>query len=109
MSTVCFSACRDVSRETVDPGPNPELQGPGYHGAARKGPKRHHHYQVWIVPHPDPGLGRAEPDPDHQRVGHLRKLHARREAGGFLMSPPCLESQGCQFDPKFLYLLSCSA
>ena len=21
---------------------------------------------------------------------------------GFLMSPPCLESQGCQFDPTFL-------
>ena len=32
-----------------------------------------------------------------------------REAGGFLMSPPCLESQGCQFDPTFLYLLSCSS
>ena len=28
--------------------------------------------------------------------------------GGFLMSPPCMESQGCQFDPTFLYLLSCS-
>ena len=25
---------------------------------------------------------------------------------GFLMSPPCLEYQGCQFDPTFLYLLS---
>ena len=29
----------------------------------------------------------------------------RREAGVFLMSPPCLESQGCQFDPTFIYLL----
>ena len=28
---------------------------------------------------------------------------------GFLMSPPCLESQGCPFDPTFLYLLSCSS
>ena len=26
----------------------------------------------------------------------------RKQAGGFLMSPPCLESQGCQFDPIFL-------
>ena len=25
----------------------------------------------------------------------------------FLMSPPCLESQVCQFDPTFLYLLFC--
>ena len=33
----------------------------------------------------------------------------RREAGGSLMSPPCLESQGFQFDPAFLYLLSCSS
>ena len=33
----------------------------------------------------------------------------RREAGGFLMSPSCLESQGCKFDPTFLYLLSCSS
>ena len=32
-----------------------------------------------------------------------------REAEGFLMSPPCLESQGCQFEPTFLYLLSCSS
>ena len=24
---------------------------------------------------------------------------------GFLMSPPCLESQGCQFYPTFLYLI----
>ena len=33
---------------------------------------------------------------------------SRREAGGFLMSPPCLEveSQGCQFDPTFLYYIS---
>ena len=30
----------------------------------------------------------------------------RREAGGFLMSPSCLESHGCQFDPTFLYLSS---
>ena len=29
--------------------------------------------------------------------------------GGFLMSPPCLESLGCQLDPTFLYLLSCSS
>ena len=37
-------------------------------------------------------------------------VRSRREAGGFLMSPPCLESQGCQFDPTFLlYLLSCSS
>ena len=33
----------------------------------------------------------------------------RREAGGFMMSPPCLEFQGCQFDPTFLFLLSCSS
>ena len=33
----------------------------------------------------------------------------QREAVGFLMSPPCLESQGCQFDPTFLYPLSCSS
>ena len=26
----------------------------------------------------------------------------RREAGGFLMSHPCLECQGCQFDATFL-------
>ena len=32
----------------------------------------------------------------------------QREAGGFL-SPPCLESQGYQFDLTFLYLLSCSS
>ena len=25
------------------------------------------------------------------------------EADGFLMSPPCLESHGCLFDPTFLY------
>ena len=25
------------------------------------------------------------------------------------MSPPCLESQGCQFDPTVLYLLFCSS
>ena len=36
-------------------------------------------------------------------------LSSRREAGGFLMSPPCLESQGFQFDSTFLYLLSCSS
>ena len=30
----------------------------------------------------------------------------RREARGFLLSPPCLESQGCQFDPTFLYVSS---
>ena len=29
-----------------------------------------------------------------------------REDGRFLMSPPCLESQGCQFDPIFLYISS---
>ena len=30
----------------------------------------------------------------------------RREAGGFWCLPPvCRESQGCQFDPTFLYLL----
>ena len=28
---------------------------------------------------------------------------------GFLMSPPCLEFQCCQFDPTFLYLLLCSS
>ena len=28
----------------------------------------------------------------------------RREAGGFLMSPRSLESQGDQFDPTFLYI-----
>ena len=28
---------------------------------------------------------------------------------GFLMSPPYLESQGCQFDPNFLYLPVCSS
>ena len=28
---------------------------------------------------------------------------------GFLMSPPCLESQGCQFHPTLIYLLSCSS
>ena len=28
---------------------------------------------------------------------------------GFLMSPSCLESQGCQFDPTFLYFLFCSS
>ena len=28
---------------------------------------------------------------------------------GYLMSPPCLESQGCQFDLTFPYLISCSA
>ena len=28
---------------------------------------------------------------------------------GFLMFPPCLESQGCQFDPTFLYLFFCSS
>ena len=35
----------------------------------------------------------------------------RQEAGEFLMCPPptCLESQRCQFDPTFLYLLSCSS
>ena len=32
-----------------------------------------------------------------------------RECHHFLMSPTCLESQGCQFDPTFLYLLSCSS
>ena len=26
-----------------------------------------------------------------------------------MMSPPCLEPQGCQFDPIFVYLLFCSA
>ena len=25
---------------------------------------------------------------------------------GFLMSPPCMEFQGCQFDPTFLYISS---
>ena len=30
--------------------------------------------------------------------------------GSFLMFPPrCLESRGCQFDPTFLYLSSCSS
>ena len=29
------------------------------------------------------------------------------KVGRELMSPPCLESQGCQFGPTFLYLLSC--
>ena len=33
----------------------------------------------------------------------------QREGGGFLMSPTCLESQGCQLDPTFLYRLSCSS
>ena len=32
---------------------------------------------------------------------------SRSEAGGFMMSPPSLESQRCQFDPTFLYLLFC--
>ena len=35
----------------------------------------------------------------------VRLLLPRREAGGFLMYPPCLESQGYQFDPTFMYLL----
>ena len=34
-------------------------------------------------------------------------IYPEGEAGGFLMSTPCLESQGCQFDPTFLYHLSC--
>ena len=35
-------------------------------------------------------------------------LPPRREAGN-LWWPPCLESQGFQFDPTFLYLLFCSS
>ena len=35
-------------------------------------------------------------------------VHRRREAG-YSDVPPCLESQGCQFDPTFLSLLSCSS
>ena len=35
----------------------------------------------------------------------IPQLGPRREAGGFLMSPPYLESQGCQFDPTFLDIL----
>ena len=31
------------------------------------------------------------------------------ERPAFLMSPPCLESQGCLFDPTFLHPLSCSS
>ena len=30
----------------------------------------------------------------------------RREGRGYMMSPPCLESQGFQFDPTFLYIIS---
>ena len=40
---------------------------------------------------------------------HDIRVFVSHEAGGFLMSPPCLDSQGCQFDPSFLYLLSCSS
>ena len=37
--------------------------------------------------------------------------HPLKGGRGFLMSPslPCLESQGPQFDPTLLYLLSCSS
>ena len=37
----------------------------------------------------------------------VHSITPRREAGGFMMSPPCLDSQGCQFDPTFvLYIIS---
>ena len=45
------------------------------------------------------------------------KGHFSKGGRGFMMSPPpptlpttrCVESQGCQFDPTFLYLLFCSS
>ena len=41
----------------------------------------------------------------------LGLLHVTPEGrpGYFWCPPPCLESEGCQFDPTFLYLLSSSA
>ena len=41
-------------------------------------------------------------------INGLKQINAEGRAA-ILMSPPCLESQGCQFDPTFLYLLSCSS
>ena len=43
------------------------------------------------------------------KLGMLVVWWTPGEARGFLMSPPCLESQGCQFDPTVLYILSCSS
>ena len=37
----------------------------------------------------------------------LLLLTPEGKPGDFCSLPPCLESQGCKFDPTFLYLLSC--